>query len=91
LVSIVLLLVFADAFPSCDDGDTTLEETCDVFGDNPLTWNTISFGYFLACFEDASCNGNLAGVRCVAGDGFTSCRYNRWECLESCTVPTDDK
>ena len=82
---LLFVIVRVASFPTCNDGDTKLEETCDVFGDKPLTWNLISFGYLCACLEDASCNGNLAGVRCISGDGFTSRRYNRWECLDNCT------
>ena len=73
VILLVLLRQQVGSFPTCDEGDLTLEQTCEVFGDDdPLTFATIDFQFPAACIANICCDGFLAGVRCFTGEGFLS-------------------
>lgn len=88
LLTLLLFLGGGLAFPYCSDDDTQIEESCNVLarrGDGGLTWATLDIYRVLAFFNSFTCDGELAGVRCLAGEGYTAYRYNVWECQEDCT------
>ena len=97
LLTFFLILRFlgcvSAAFPTCrNEDDLQLEESCDSLarrGDGGLTWATFDLYRILAFWDSLSCDGDLAGVRCLTGDGFTSYRYNVWECQDDCTPSTE--
>ena len=72
--------------PQCDSGDSQIEQTCDIFGSDGLSWATIDFQWIHAKWDGFWCSGELAGVRCFKGSGFTASRYNKWECMDSCNL-----
>jgi hypothetical protein len=82
--------MIVEAEPECKDGASLIYSTCNVFAKDgdALEWATIDFQYPVAKVANFVCTNiqgdTLAGVRCLAGDGFTATRYNVWECLEEC-------
>ena len=67
-----------------------IEKSCDILAsEGGLSWAPYDFQWPKAQWQNHICRGELAGVRCLAGSGFTSRRYNVWECMESCQLPDD--